>query len=127
MIGICYNKNMLFKIPDYSGTYVILSKDTWNNKLLDPIFGHPEIRPYRKQIKQTITDPEFVYQSIWDTRCKLLLRRIGTGEFARHFLSVVVKYVTTENKEKIGYVSTIMINRKLPASSMLLWQKKVSI
>lgn len=115
---------MLFKVSDYQNTPVIFSKDTWQHKLLDPIFGHPEIKPFLSQIKSTIRNPENVYQSIRDTRSKLLCTKIQSGLYTSYFLVVVIKYIKEQGKI-IGYVSTAMINRKLPKSSKLIWAKKV--
>lgn len=116
---------MILQVHDYSQTLVILSKTTWHNKLLDPIFGHPEVQPMLVQIKKTITKPDFVFQSIRDPRSKLFITKITHGEFISYFLVVVVKYVKEQNKN-IGYVSTVMINRKLPKTNKLIWEKKVS-
>lgn len=100
-----------FKILDYNQIPIILTKETWYKKLLDPIFGHPEIKPYLTQIKFVITNPDYVYQSIRDPRSKLFFAKIKRGNFASYFLVIVVKYVK-EQEKVTGYVSTVMINRK---------------
>lgn len=115
---------MLFKVGDYENVPVILTKDTWYIKLLDPVFGHPEVKPYLKEIKNTIKYPNFVFQSIRDPRSKLLFLEITDEIYPSHFLVVVVKYVK-KNDKITGYVSTVMINRKLPRESKLLWERKV--
>ena len=115
---------MIFKVLDYNQIPVILSKDTWYKKLLDPIFGHPEIKTYLVQIKFAIRNPDYVYASIFDYRSKLFIRKITNGKFASYFLVVVIKYVKEQNKT-IGYVSTVMINRKLPKANQPLWERKV--
>ncbi|MBI2612039.1 hypothetical protein HYW54_04850 [Candidatus Gottesmanbacteria bacterium] len=117
---------MIFRILDYSQTLVILSDATWYKKLMNPVFGHPEVKPLLSQIKLAISDPEYVYTSLYDTRSKLLARKIVRGEFASYFLVVVVKYVK-EMHETVGYVSTVMIQRKLPKTSKLIWERKASI
>lgn len=116
---------MLIKVNDYQITPVILLKNTWINKLLHPIFGHPEVKPFLSEIKKTIEDPDFVYQSTRDPRSKLLITKISKGIFSSHFLVVVIKYI--KERDKIfGYVSTVMINRKLPKTSKLIWERKIS-
>lgn len=115
---------MIFKILDYSNNPVILSRNTWYKKLLDPIFGHPEVKPFLNQIKDTIKNPDFVYQSVRDSRSKLFFTRIVDGIFYSYFLCVVVKYVKGQDKS-VGYVSTVMINRKLPKTGKLLWERKI--
>lgn len=116
---------MVFRVKDYNGVYVTLSEETWFKKLQDPIFGHPEVKPFLSQIKSAIKYPAFVYQSIRDPRSKLLFTEITKGIFASYFLLVVVKYVKERGKI-VGYVSTVMINRKLAVKSQLIWERKVS-
>lgn len=115
---------MIFKVLDYKNIPVILSSNTWYKKLLDPIFGHPEIKSYRTKIKTTLTNPDYIFQSIHDPRSKLYFSKITKGIFTSYFLVVVVKYIK-EQRKNIGYVSTVMINRKLPKISKLLWERKV--
>lgn len=117
---------MLFKVLDYNNNPVILSKDTWHKKLLHPIFGHPEVKQFRIQIKNTIQNPDFIYQSIRDTRSKLFITKINKGIYASYFLTVVIKYVK-DKEYVVGYVATAMINRKLPTTSKLLWERKALI
>jgi len=116
---------MLFKVRDYHGIPVILTKENWYKKILDPIFGHPEVKHHLSKIKKTIDRPDFVYQSVRDPRSKLFLTGFASGDFATHYLAVVVKYVKEQGKP-VGYISTVMINRKLPKQSQLLWQKRQS-
>lgn len=115
---------MVFKVIDYKGLSVTLSNDTWSKKLIDPIFGHPEVKPFLSQIKTAIKEPDFVYQSVRDPRSKLFFFKIKRGSFASYFLVVVVKYIK-ENSKTVGYVSTAMINRGLPKTSELIWERKV--
>lgn len=37
---------MLFTVLDYNNTQVILVEQTWIQKILDTVFGHPEVKPY---------------------------------------------------------------------------------
>ena len=82
---------MVFKINDYQNIPVILSKETWYKKLLDPIFGHPEVKPYLTEIKRTVNEPQYVFQSIRDPRSKLFVSRIKSGKFLFFFLVVLKK------------------------------------
>ena len=96
---------MIFKTYDYSNVTVILSSQTWYDKLLHPIFGHPEIKPFRKRLKTAITNPDYVYLSLRDPRSKLFFSKISQGKFSNYYLAVVVKYVKEQHKI-IGYVVT---------------------
>lgn len=117
---------MIFKTTDYQNTLVILTKNTWNKKLLDPVFGHPEVKPFLPKIKLILKNPDCIYQSFRDHRSKLFFTKITRGIFASYYLVIVVKYIKEQNKN-IGYVSTVMINRKLPKQSKKLWERKVLI
>lgn len=117
---------MIFKVKDYQNIPVILSKNTWYKKLLDPVFGHPEIKPFLLEIKETISNPQYVFQSIRDPRSKLLIAIIQSGNFSSYFLVVVIKYIK-DDELTIGYISTVMINRKLPKYSIKLWERKTLI
>ena len=116
---------MVFRVKDYSGVNVILSEVTWFKKLQDPIFGHPEVKPFLLNIKSTIKNPEIVYQSTRDKSSKLLYTEITKGTFSSYFLVVVVKYVK-ERKKTVGHVSTVMINRGVPKKSKIIWEREVS-
>lgn len=116
---------MLFKVKDNDGIQVVLSKSTWKDKLLHPIYGHPEVKPFLSIIKKTIKEPEFIYQSIRDSRSKLNLCQIFYGSNASYYLCVVIKYIKDKDQTN-GYVSTVMITRKLPKTSKLIWERKVS-
>lgn len=117
---------MLIKTKDKDGTQVILSKSTWNDKLLHPIFGHPEVKPFLAKIKMAIAEPEYVFQSIRDPRSRLLLSQISYGLYASYYLCVVIKYVKDKD-QTLGYISTVMINRKLPKTSKLIWERRALI
>jgi len=117
---------MLFKVKDFDGIQVILSNNTWYNKLLNPIFGHPEVKSFFSKIKKTVKEPEYVFQSMRNPSSKLLFSRISYGLFTSYYLCVVIKYINIKD-QTVGYVSTVMINRKLPKTSKLLWERKALI
>lgn len=117
---------MIFKVLDNNKIPVILSKSTWFKKLLDPIFGHPEVKSFLPKIKTALKNPDYIYQSSRDPRSKLFFLIITRGIFSSFYLVVVVKYVK-EQEKIIGYVSTVMINRKLPKISKLIWERKVLV
>ena len=112
----------IFETTDYHNQIVRLDQKVWKEKLMDPVFGHPEIKPYRSFIKHVIQYPDYVYQSSRANNSKLLYRRIPKSDFTGYFLLVVVKYVAGAEK-LVGYVSTVLITRKLPTEGKLLWEK----
>ena len=117
---------MIFNTRDYTQTPVVLTENTWFRKILDPVFGHPEVKSFRRQLKSVVQNPNYVYQSVSDQRSKLFFKTITTGEFKNYYLCIVVKYIK-EQTEPIGYTSTIMINRDLPKKGTKLWESKTSI
>ena len=111
----------MFTILDRDGIPVTLTRTTWFQKLLDPAKEHPEVKPYISGIKQTIQDPDFIYQSVRDSRSKLLYRAgLTSGKFAHCYILVVVKYVQ-EPAGLHGYVSTVMLTDHLKKAGGLLW------
>ena len=73
---------MIFTVKDYLGIPVNLSEATWYDKILDPIFGHPEVKPYLQEISSTVSAPEFVFASVRDARSKLFFRKLTRGIFS---------------------------------------------
>lgn len=118
---------MLFTVKDYQGNLVSLSEKVWFKKLLDPMFGHPEVKSYLPEIKLTVRGPDFVYWSRRDPRSKLFYKaKVAKDKFLDCYLVVVVKYVQEADGLQ-GYISTVMFNRSLPKKGKLIWQKEVSI
>ncbi|HCS78126.1 TPA: hypothetical protein DIV55_00090 [Patescibacteria group bacterium] len=117
---------MVFDVKDYKGIRVVLTELTWKQKILDPIFGHPEVKPFCYQLGNIVKVPDFVYQSVRDMRSKLFFKKVIQGEFKNYYLCSVVKYVVEKNKP-IGYILTVMINRELSKKGKLLWENRPSI
>ena len=121
-----FSRHLMFKIKDYSGTKVTLTKETWFKKLLDPVIGHLEVKPYLAEIGKTISAPDFVYQSKRDPRSKIFYKAgLTRGKFAKCLITVVVKYVREKGKVQ-GFVSTTLLTTNLPRKGKLLWERKVS-
>lgn len=113
----------MFTILDKDGNPVSLTKEVWFNKLLDPIKGHPEVKNYLSEIKLTIQDPDFIYQSIRDERSKLFYKSGSTiDKYKNCYILVVIKYVK-EPSGIHGYVSTVMLTNRLKKGEKLLWKK----
>ncbi len=104
---------MIFSVKDYRDIIVNLSETTWYDKILDLIFGHPEVRAYSKEIRSAISQPDFVFKSVRDQRSKLFFRKLTRNFFSDYYLLVVVKYVK-EIGRTVGYISTVFITDKLP-------------
>jgi len=60
---------ILFTVLDKDGVPVTMTQDTWYDKLLHPVIGHPEVEPYLEEIKRAIQEREFVYQSTKNELC----------------------------------------------------------
>ena len=116
-------RTILLKTTDFDSNKVILTNDTWGDKLMHPIFGHPEIKPYFNKIESVISDPDVVFESFRDPRSRLFYKfNLGRGKLLDCYMVVVVKYIQ-ENFEEVGYVSTAMFNKLLPKKGNILWQK----
>ena len=51
----------LFMVPDPECILVSLSEAVWYGKILHPVLGHPEIKPYLAEVKLTIEEPDYIY------------------------------------------------------------------
>ena len=113
----------IFTVLDKDNIPVTLSSEVWYHKLMHPIFGHLEVKPYLEEIKETIKNPDFIYRSIKDIRVQLLYKKgLIKGKYAHCYILAVVKYVE-EVEGKHGYVSTIMIPNNVKRKGGLLWKK----
>ncbi|OGW14774.1 MAG: hypothetical protein A3G93_09875 [Nitrospinae bacterium RIFCSPLOWO2_12_FULL_45_22] len=113
----------MFTIFDKDKIPVTLTKEVWIGKLLDPVKGHPEVKDYLEEIKLTIQEPDFIFQSIRDERSKLLYKGgLTAGKYKDCFILVVVKYVK-EADHLHGYISTVMLTGHVKKGGGLLWQR----
>lgn len=113
----------MFTIPDKDGIPVNLTKEVWFEKLLDPKRGHPEVKDYLSEIRSTIHDPDFIFQSARDKRSKLLYKGgLTHDKFKDCYILVVVKYVK-ESGHLHGYVSTVMLTKHIKKGGGILWKK----
>ncbi|MBI4677296.1 MAG: hypothetical protein HY748_06910 [Elusimicrobia bacterium] len=116
----------VFQVEDYEGVPVALERAVWEDKILHPVLGHPEVREYLQEIRLTIQSPEAVYPSRRDPRSRLFYRSdLTRGEFKDYWLVVVVKYVREPSGSK-GYVSTAFISRSLKKRSEKLWPRSTN-
>lgn len=113
----------MFTIPDKDEILVSLTKEVWLNKLLDSKRGHPEVKDFLSEIKSTISNPDFIFQSSRDERTKLLYKGgLTSGKFMDCYILVVVKYIK-EHDHLRGYVSTVMLTNHVKKGGGLLWKR----
>ena len=57
-------KENIFRVQDYRGALVALGEREWKTKIISraPI-GHPEVTDYLEEIRQTIAEPDVVFES----------------------------------------------------------------
>lgn len=117
---------LLFEIQDYEGLPVALERTVWEDKILHPVLGHPEIKEYLAEIKLTVQAPEAVYPSLRDPRTRLFYRSgLSRGDLKGHWIVVVVKYVREPSGPR-GYVSTAFISRSLKRRGERLWPRSTN-
>ncbi|HZQ07885.1 MAG TPA: hypothetical protein VFD70_14975 [Anaerolineae bacterium] len=117
--------DFIFEVRDYEGARVLLGTAEWKKKILSraPI-GHPEVADYLDEIQTTISDPDVVFESTKRADARLFYKlNAGKREYADKHLVIVVKYVE-EQKERVGYVSTVYLARGLYARGRIVWQRK---
>jgi len=73
--------------PDVWGNFVRCSIDHWEEHIVDPLDGHPELTGREKEVEQAILDPDLIRPSTATGRAFAFERR-GTADEIR----VVVSY-----------------------------------
>lgn len=116
----------VWQTDDYEGVNVVLERSVWQNKILHPVWGHPEVKNYLDEIRLSIHAPEAVFASIRESRSRLFYRSgLTAGRYAKYWLVVVVKYVREIEGLK-GYVSTAFISRDIKKRGEKLWPRSAS-
>lgn len=118
----------IFESSDYEGTPVALSRATWQAKAGNDEPGtHPEVRDYLGEVREALTSPDLVFQSLRDERSWVFYRLgAGRGSFEGKHIVVVVKYVQGSTGRR-GYVSTIYVSRSVYARGKQLWPKTENV
>lgn len=115
----------IFHITDYSGVPVTLGEREWKEKITSTApTGHPEVADYLDDIRQTIADPDIVFESSVRADTRLFCRlNVGRGTFQGKHLTIVIKYVQ-ESHGNHGYVSTAYLIRAFVTNRRVLWEKR---
>jgi hypothetical protein len=103
----------ILQVANPFGEEVILSEDVWE----DIILKHPEVKSFLKEIGDTIAKPDFVKESVYDSRSKLYYlfhKHIYNGKY----LVIVVKTVD------INFVSTIYLTNNPIKKGRVIWMKE---
>jgi hypothetical protein len=108
---------------DYAGAWVGLARHVWEDKILAPERGHPEVAPYLQAIQKVIQQPDIVFDSKQRDDTHLFYQlNAGVERYHGKHLIVVVKYVQ-ENEGRRGYVSTVYLSRGVSSGGKVLWQR----
>jgi hypothetical protein len=99
---------------DYQGTRVRLTDERWRH-----IHEHPEMTDMDKAIEETLTAPEFVFQSSSDPEARLYYRYYLKTLVGGKFLCVVVKW-----REEDAFVLTAYLTDRLKKGE-LLWTTRI--
>lgn len=102
-------RSMDSRLTDPLGRTITLHDRTWYGHILK---GHPEMRPYRRQVERTITDPTEIRLSLTDPACRLYFGR-GPRK------SVIILAVADINR---GFVKTAHLTNK-PSGGAIEWSR----
>ncbi|OIN97091.1 hypothetical protein AUJ66_04440 [Candidatus Desantisbacteria bacterium CG1_02_38_46] len=105
----------MFKVKDPRGITVSLSRVCWNNHIIPE---HPIMKHFHKEIKQTLEDPDCIFQSKISKTSHLYFRGHTHFKYGHFYLLVVV-----EIKVHHGYVKTSFPVYNLSKGGELLWKK----
>lgn len=97
----------LWRAIDVFKREIVLLRSTWEEHVLDPEFGHPELKGYELCAKDAVEAPGLIIQS---SRCLTseVYLKLGAVPTQPHlYLKVPVNF----NEGKYGKVSTVMLAR----------------
>ncbi|MBS4027162.1 MAG: hypothetical protein KGZ58_00875 [Ignavibacteriales bacterium] len=105
--------NERLRINNPFGEEVILTEIVWQEILQK----HPEVKNLISEIERTVSEPDFIKESIYDSRSTLYYT-FHSHVFGGKYIVVVVKSVER------NYISTIYITNKPSSKGKILWTKK---
>lgn len=98
----------MFKTKDYSGMPVVLSKNTWDNHIC---IRHPEMKPYLKEVQETIEQPRIVAKSSISPESQIYFNRPLRRDL---YMKVVVDILA----DNTGDVATALLQKDLQGAEI---------
>jgi len=107
----------LFRCKDPLDYFITLTSKCWFNHILKE---HPIMGQFLSMVKNTIRNPDYIYQSKIDSNCHLHFNRTSHTKYGSFFILVVIE--KKEDKLK-GYVKTSFPVFNLKKGGLLIWKK----
>jgi hypothetical protein len=107
----------VFATKNPHGVQVLLYEETWERHIKP---GHAEVTPFAEQIKETIRQPNVIYEHA-GSHLYFRLGAVNEPRFRELYLQVVVREAGVPPK---GVVVTAFFTRTLPEKGKLLWIQK---
>lgn len=98
---------ILWKAIDPFKREIILLRSTWEEHVLNPEFGHPELRGYELYAKEAIEAPNLIVQSAKVPTSDIYIKLGAIPVYLHLYLRIPVNFAD----DKYGKVSTVMLTR----------------
>jgi len=92
----------LFEITDKRGILVICEEAQWKHHIIN---GHPEVEDKLELVKETVRDPDIIYQSEDDPKRDVYFRQIDIEKYMK-----VIVYLSSPN---FGEVITAFLRKSI--------------
>ncbi|MDI6735263.1 MAG: hypothetical protein QME42_03555 [bacterium] len=107
----------MFKIQDPQGNIITLTQECWNDHIC---INHTEMRHLLTEIKNTIVNPDYIYQSKSSNKTHLYFKEYRNPGLNCNYLLVVIYRRPNLRKE---YVQSAYPVKTLSKGGELEWQR----
>lgn len=104
---------IVFKVPSKLKKTIRLDAERWNH-----VLKHPEMKNQINRIKETLTSPDSVRESIHETSTWLFYKLYTGTPVTKKYLLVITKILNEE-----GFIVTAFFTDKVKKGG-LVWKKK---
>lgn len=108
----------MFKVIDPQGNTVTLTKECWEEHIC---VVHTEMRTLLSEIRRTITDPDYIYQSKSSDKSHLYFREYRDPRLKCQYILVAVY---RKHGSRRGYVQSAYPVKSLSKGGVLEWKKR---
>ena len=107
----------MLKVQDPQGNTITLTGECWNNHIC---VNHTEMKPLLKEIKETITNPDYIYQSKSSSKGHLYFKEYRNPALNCNYILVAV---CRRSHLRKGYIQSAYPVKTLSKGGVLEWQK----
>jgi len=92
---VAKKRGLVFSATDYYGNLVKLYRDTWENHVLDPVNGHPQMLGCENLVQGVLKDPYEIRQSAQQATAAAFISATNVGP-SLEGIRVLVNYTTND-------------------------------